>query len=106
IQDMEKIDFQAAAAMLYRLHECVTPLQMLHLLTDCVDCIISIVESSNSGKFSSETDLFIVELRMTTDDLIPIITYIITQSKFEYYESMLYYIESFIFADISTTKFG
>jgi hypothetical protein len=103
---MENIKFTAAARILGSLNYCRTPLQMLYILTDCVDSIISTVEDSDTGWFNWFQANERTGLMVTTDDLIPIITYVITRSDFQYYESCLYYVEHFIFTDISTTKFG
>eukprot|EP01127_Copromyxa_protea_P002855 TRINITY_DN12788_c0_g1_i1.p1 TRINITY_DN12788_c0_g1~~TRINITY_DN12788_c0_g1_i1.p1 ORF type:complete len:503 (-),score=54.06 TRINITY_DN12788_c0_g1_i1:7-1491(-) len=92
--EMTNIDFSGSVSILRGLNQCRHPLQMLYVLTDSVDSIIATVENAGTG------------LMVTTDDLIPIITYVITQSDFAYYESCLYYIENFIFTDISTTKLG
>lgn len=48
-KEMVGIDFTAAARTLSSLDQCRTPLQMLYVLTDCVDCIISTVENSDTG---------------------------------------------------------
>lgn len=43
---------------------------------------------------------------ITTDDLIPILVYVVIQSQFQYFESALLYAENFLFADLSNTKYG
>jgi len=73
---------------------------MVYLLEEVLeDGIIATIDefvAHGIGKDSSEA--------ITTDDLIPIIAYVISQSSYKYYHSTLYYIENFIFTDITTTK--
>jgi len=99
-----EISFNKAISHLSSLNECKTPLQMAYLIQEVVEeGIIATIESflKTQGKLQdSNAD------PITTDDLIPITAYVISQSDYNYYHSTLFYIENFIFADISPTKLG
>ena len=43
---------------------------------------------------------------ITTDDLIPILVWLVSQSNFKFFESALVYAETFLIADFSNSKYG
>jgi len=97
-----EITFNKAISHLSSLNECKTPLQMAYLIQEVVEeGIIDTIESflkSQGIQNDSNVD------PITTDDLIPIIAYVVSQSDYNYYHSTLFYVENFIFSDISATK--
>lgn len=64
--------------------------------------------SSSGGLVHSQIFLLTIFLdaAVTTDDLIPLMTEVILQSKPRYLHSSLFYMENFIFSNIANTSLG
>jgi len=91
------VDYSRASDILSTLEDCKTPLQMLYVLDDTVDCIAeSVQQYMEQKKLPLEA--------LTTDDLIPIVAYVMVLADFQHFPSALSVMESFVFTDISSTK--
>jgi hypothetical protein len=95
------LPFGMAISKLDSLTECKTPLQMIYLLEDVVEQgIISVAETHRNKKNSKSK----TQQPITPADLLPMLALAICGSSYKYFNSTLFYVENFIFADISTTK--
>jgi len=74
-------------------------MEMIHCVQEVIDSLISAVEQNLTDRGKD-----LRQVSITTDDLIPLISYIITRIDLKYFESSLYYIENFIFTNISSTQ--
>eukprot|EP01126_Amoeba_proteus_P031852 TRINITY_DN3116_c0_g2_i8.p1 TRINITY_DN3116_c0_g2~~TRINITY_DN3116_c0_g2_i8.p1 ORF type:complete len:192 (-),score=44.30 TRINITY_DN3116_c0_g2_i8:291-866(-) len=79
---------------------------MLFVFMNCMELLLSEGERVQKGKKGGGGGGGGGDTVITTDDMIPILGYVITLSDYRFYETTLYYVENFIFTDISTTKFG
>jgi len=97
-----EISFSKAIDKLSSLNECKTPLQMAYLVQDMVeeDIIETLEAFLKAQGILKENNVDAI----TTDDLIPVISYVISQSDYIYYHSTLFFMENFIFSDITPTK--
>lgn len=80
--------------------EYITPFEKLH----CLQRVNDNITNSISQQLQKQNNN--IEIAITTDDLIPLIVYVIIQTKCEKLHSNLYYIENFIFSNINTTSLG
>eukprot|EP01126_Amoeba_proteus_P031850 TRINITY_DN3116_c0_g2_i5.p1 TRINITY_DN3116_c0_g2~~TRINITY_DN3116_c0_g2_i5.p1 ORF type:complete len:337 (-),score=76.24 TRINITY_DN3116_c0_g2_i5:291-1301(-) len=104
--DFSDFFFGKPASVLSQLDSCGTPLQMLFVFMNCMELLLSEGERVQKGKKGGGGGGGGGDTVITTDDMIPILGYVITLSDYRFYETTLYYVENFIFTDISTTKFG
>jgi len=95
-----ELNFDTSISKLDTLTECKTPLQMIYLLEEVFEQGIISIAENHRKKFTKSQN----QEPITADDLLPIIAYVICQSSYKYFNSTLFYVENFIYADISTTK--
>jgi len=94
-------NFATPISILQTLETNQTPMEMMHCIQSVNDSIIAAVEANLTDK-----NISLKNVAITTDELIPLIAYIITRVDLKYLESNMYYMENFIFTNISTTQFG
>eukprot|EP01124_Arcella_intermedia_P004711 TRINITY_DN12699_c0_g1_i1.p1 TRINITY_DN12699_c0_g1~~TRINITY_DN12699_c0_g1_i1.p1 ORF type:complete len:491 (-),score=53.01 TRINITY_DN12699_c0_g1_i1:2-1423(-) len=95
-KDLAGVSFQEASDKMANLRNCMTPIQMLFHIEDVVDTIMTLTETySKANK---------LDLELTTDTLIPLIVYVLSQTDYHNFHTALFYMENFIFVDISANR--
>jgi len=91
-----------AVQELQRLDNCITPLEKIISLQE----VSSKVTSAVASKLPIQSENSKGASAITTDDLIPLIAYVIIRAKLQCLITNLYYMENFSFSKISTSSLG
>lgn len=96
-EDMQG-DYKEAIKACQRMEFCITPLEKLACMQDVSNAITKKVSSLSAAKGK--------DLVVTTDNLIPLLVYVIIQAKPLHFHSNIYYTEQFSFSNLSTSSYG
>eukprot|EP01130_Rhizamoeba_saxonica_P017629 TRINITY_DN8587_c0_g1_i1.p1 TRINITY_DN8587_c0_g1~~TRINITY_DN8587_c0_g1_i1.p1 ORF type:complete len:484 (+),score=93.59 TRINITY_DN8587_c0_g1_i1:44-1495(+) len=91
--------FDHPISVLSQLETNQTPMEMLNVLKVGTDAIYEAIGKNithNGGNKDKEA--------ITTDELIPVFSYILTRTNLRYIESDVYYMQNFVFTNISNTE--
>eukprot|EP01129_Flabellula_baltica_P009530 TRINITY_DN3904_c0_g1_i2.p1 TRINITY_DN3904_c0_g1~~TRINITY_DN3904_c0_g1_i2.p1 ORF type:complete len:369 (+),score=62.74 TRINITY_DN3904_c0_g1_i2:360-1466(+) len=94
-------NFDEPIQKLNQLETNQSPMEMMHCFQVVINSLLVSVENNLKAN-----GYRIEEEAVTTDELIPLIAYLLTRSTLKYLPSTLFYIENFVFSNISTTELG